>query len=190
MSKIPLDATKVFSGILFDVYHKQVEQFDWSYKTFERVRWYDVCKAICIVQNKIVVQEERQPWWIHKLWLPWGIIEPWENPDEAILREVKEELWLTFARCQKITTTGVPVWCMEWYRHYYLMSWDTVASETTMDPGEKIQTHYYTFTQFIEGIKNWSIAIYEYEFYNRITSEYILPNKEHELKRIWWISEE
>lgn len=59
--KIPADATKVFERELFAVYEKEMTLFDGSQKTFERVRAYDVVKAICIVDNKIVVLATEQP---------------------------------------------------------------------------------------------------------------------------------
>lgn len=59
--KIPLDAKKVFSTELFEVYQKEVEQFDGSYKTFEWVRSYDIAKAVCIVDDKIIIQHELWP---------------------------------------------------------------------------------------------------------------------------------
>ncbi len=59
--KIPEDATKVFSNRFFEVYEKEVKQFDGSYKTFERVRSYDTAKAICVVDDKIIIEHEEQP---------------------------------------------------------------------------------------------------------------------------------
>lgn len=59
--KIPADATKVFSTTWFEVYQKEVEQFDGTYKTFEWVRAYDIAKAICIVDDKIIIQREEWP---------------------------------------------------------------------------------------------------------------------------------
>lgn len=59
--KIPADATKVFSTKLFEVYTKEQEQFNGSFKTFERVRTYDIAKAICIVDDEIIVLHEEKP---------------------------------------------------------------------------------------------------------------------------------
>lgn len=59
--KIPADAMKVFSTDLFAVYQKEQEQFDGTTKTFEWLRCYDVVKAICIVEDKIILQHEERP---------------------------------------------------------------------------------------------------------------------------------
>jgi len=59
--KIPADATKVFSTKLFEVYQKEVEQFDGSYKTFEWVRAYDTTKALCVVDDTIVIEHAEMP---------------------------------------------------------------------------------------------------------------------------------
>jgi len=60
-SKIPADAHKAFSSHYFAVYQKEVEQFDGSFKTFEWVRSYDTVKALCVVDEKIIVLHTEMP---------------------------------------------------------------------------------------------------------------------------------
>ncbi len=59
--KIPADAKKVFENQLFVAYEKETELFDGTTKTFEWVRAYDVVKAICVVDGKILVLASEQP---------------------------------------------------------------------------------------------------------------------------------
>ncbi len=59
--RIPEDATKVFETRLFQVYAKEVEQFDGSFQTFEWVRTYDIAKAMCVVGGKIIILHEEFP---------------------------------------------------------------------------------------------------------------------------------
>ena len=102
--KIPADATKVFSTKLFEVYTKEQEQFDGSFKTFEWVRTYDIVKALCIVEDKIILLHDEQPGVGGKVDLPGGRIERDENPDEAIQREVEEETGVKFQKYEKLVT--------------------------------------------------------------------------------------
>lgn len=59
--KIPADAKKVFERELFEVYEKEMDLFDGTKKTFEWVRAYDVVKAICVVEGKILILATVQP---------------------------------------------------------------------------------------------------------------------------------
>jgi hypothetical protein len=61
MGKISEGAKEIYHGVLFDVYHKDVQQFDGSMKTHEQLRAYDVVKAICVVEGKILMLSEKQP---------------------------------------------------------------------------------------------------------------------------------
>lgn len=62
---IPVDATKVYATKYFSLYQKETQQFDGSYKTFERVRTYDIAKSLCVVDDKILVIETHMPGDLH-----------------------------------------------------------------------------------------------------------------------------
>lgn len=56
--------------------------------------WYRVSvKAIIKNQEwKILLCYEEKKW----VWdLPWGWLDHWEKPEEALIREIKEEMWLS-----------------------------------------------------------------------------------------------
>jgi ADP-ribose pyrophosphatase len=119
MASIPKNAKKVFEWILFDVYHFEVTWVDWNPKIFERVRWYDVVRAICIVDWKIIVTDEVHP--DHsKISLPWWMTHKGEDPLDAIQREVKEETWYTFKDWKLIKQFSLGKSNIEMYRYYYL----------------------------------------------------------------------
>ena len=61
MKKIPDHATKVFEGVLHDVYHWQQEMFDGTFETFEGIKRRDGVTIVAVVDNKIVINEEEQP---------------------------------------------------------------------------------------------------------------------------------
>jgi len=59
--KLPANASKVFDGILFNIYQRQQEQFDGSFKTFECAERGDVVKSIPIIGDKILISRDEQP---------------------------------------------------------------------------------------------------------------------------------
>jgi len=61
--KTPKNAIKVFSWKTFDVYQWEQKMFDWSKKTFEKLKRNDSVDIIAINKNKeIYILEEQQPW--------------------------------------------------------------------------------------------------------------------------------
>jgi ADP-ribose pyrophosphatase YjhB (NUDIX family) len=184
MGKIPEWAERVYEGILFDVYQKDVEQFDGSTKKFERVRWYDVVKALCMVGENILVIEEDQPSKIHKYaGLPWWRLERGEAPLIAIRREVAEETGLQFDTVQALVTLPVKQWSREAYRYYYICKGAVVSGAQKLDEGgEKIIIHHYTFDEFIALVRAQELFVQDIS--NWVLRNYILPGKEDDLKKL------
>jgi len=92
---IPKNATRVFQGVLFDVYQWKQKMFDGSYKTFEKVRRPDGVNIIPIVDGKLILTKQKQPggkWFIGCLG---GRIDKGESPLQAAKRELLEEAGLT-----------------------------------------------------------------------------------------------
>lgn len=179
--KIPSDATCVFAGKLFQVYHKEMEQFDGSYKTFERVRAYDAAKALCIVDNSIIVLHTEMPWeWLFYQ-LPGGMIEPDEDPDLAVRREVVEETGITFGEFESLHTVSSNVWHIEAYKYYYIVRKPLSYGEQKLDAGERITVKYFSLEELIDHIERGEIAG---EFWVWLLREYVLSGKIEELKKL------
>jgi ADP-ribose pyrophosphatase YjhB (NUDIX family) len=183
MTKIPGDATCVFSWVLFDVYQKDVEQFDGKKKTFEWVRWIDAVKAICVVDENILILHEQQPWGIERTSLPWGMVDAWENYLEAIKREIVEETWYIFDSVESLFVVPANMWLVESYRHIFLAKWVVNKVDTTLDSWwEKITVSMMTFEECIERI------IADPKFlpwvWDRVVRHYLLPQKKEELRAL------
>lgn len=181
MSKIPEDAKKVYEWILFDVYQKEVQQFDGSHKLFEWVRSYDIVKAIIVDGEKICIALDEQPL-VTRHNLFGGMIERGEVPLNALKREILEEAWIVCEDKNIHFWTTLPqrVGCLEWYVHYYICRHPKFVAEPKHDVGEKITLLSYTFDEFIDLVVNKWIAR---ELGNLIVREYVLPAKIDELKK-------
>jgi len=95
---IPPDATRVFKGIIFDVYQWPQKMFDGSTATFEMLRRPDTVLILAIKDGKIVAQKEEQPYYGERLDIPGGRHDV-ESEDELACakREMKEETGMEFA---------------------------------------------------------------------------------------------
>lgn len=95
MWMIPDNAKKVFKWKTFDVYQWEQEMFDWTTKTFEKLKRNDSIDIVAVSEdNKIFILEEQHPWREPFFWLVWWTCEDWETPIETAKRELLEETWL------------------------------------------------------------------------------------------------
>jgi ADP-ribose pyrophosphatase len=152
MAKIPSGATKVFEGIIFDVYHFQQEQFDGSFKTFEMLKHRDSVVIAPIVGDKIYLQHEEQPNEAAFLGLPAGRFDKGETDPIAVAkRELLEETGYTtddFQLLRSIEVSGT----IEWTQHIVVARNCRKVSEPHLDAGgEKIhETMLVSFGEFLE----------------------------------------
>lgn len=162
MTSIPEHAKKVFEWILFDVYHFEVTWVDWKPRIFERVRWYDVVKAICIVNWKIIITDEVHP--DHsKISLPWWMKHKQEDPLDAIQREVKEETWYTFKDRRLVKQFSLGKSNIEMHRYYYLAKNSISKWELQLDEWwEMVTLMEYTIKEFKEALKENKISIQDF----------------------------
>lgn len=179
---IPVDATKVYATKYFSLYQKETQQFDGSYKTFERVRTYDIAKSLCVVDDKILVIETHMPGDLHFHSIPWGMIDDGESPSEAVQRETLEETWIEFEHYEELCVLRSNIWLVESYKYYYLARDPKSFGAQSLDEwGEKITLYYLSYDEFVEAIKNDEIFR---DLGTRILRTYILPWKEDELKKL------
>ncbi|HSW99609.1 MAG TPA: NUDIX hydrolase [Patescibacteria group bacterium] len=97
---VPDNATRVFKGVIFDVYQWPLKMFDGSVATFEMLRRPDTVQIIAIKNNEIVMINDEQPDRGVELTFPGG------RTDE------EDESWLASAQRELLEETGIA--CKNW----------------------------------------------------------------------------
>ena len=136
---LPPEATKVFSGKIWDVYQWPQTMFDGSTETFEMLARPDTVKIIAIKYGKIIVTQQEQPRKDCFLDYPGGRVDA-SDVDElaAAKREMREETGLIF-RHWKLIKVEQPFSKIDWLVYTFL-AWDFVEqTPQELDAGEKIQ---------------------------------------------------
>jgi ADP-ribose pyrophosphatase len=134
---IPEHASRVFEGIIFNVYQWQQKRFDGSLSIWEMLKRPDTTQAICIVDDMILTLDEEQPHSGQKLSFPGGRADMDVTVLGAIQREVLEETGYAF-KSWRLLSVRQPHVKIEWFVHTFL-AWDIerrIAPHT--EPGEKI----------------------------------------------------
>ena len=180
--KIPDTAKKIHSWPTFDVYQREQELYDGTYKTFELARMQDAVKVILIdkQQHKILMVQDEQPW-VTRITYAGGLVEEREDLLEAATREVQEETGYVYQTIQHIVSLPYT------HRvcgatHYYIASELSQTSQTNPDKwSEKITVLEYSFEKFVDFICSPDNHSY-FSYY--LLTHYIIPHKQEELKKL------
>lgn len=152
MAKIPAEAKKVFSGIVFDVYQWEQKMFDGNYKTFEMIKRPDTVNIILVNEiGEIILAQEQQPGKPETIGCFGGRVERNEDPVVSAKRELIEEtgmeadkleLWYQFDPSEKI----------EWTIYTYIAKGLRITEGPNLESGEKNQPYTTTFDDFVEKV--------------------------------------
>lgn len=146
----PADARKVFSGEIFDVYQWEQQMFDGSTATFEQLARPDTVEVIAVLENgKILIVEEEQPGKPPFLSLPGGRLNVDETPEDAALRELKEETGY-IADSVDLWEATQPVGKIDWAVFTFIARGVKKGGEANLDAGEKITQSEVTFDEFLQ----------------------------------------
>lgn len=177
---IPPKAERVFKGIIYDVYHWQQEMFDGSYETFERLKRPDTVQVIAVKDDKIVIQEQRQPdWQSAKYDVPGGRhdIEA-EDELQAAQRELLEETGMTFKNW-RLLDVAQPNSKIDWLIYVFLAIGLDQQVVPQLDNGEEIKTRLVTFDEAKELLGSEKSRHYPKELANASSLEVLLNSPEY-----------
>jgi ADP-ribose pyrophosphatase len=147
--RMPATATRVYEGVIFDVYAWDQEMYDGSFVRFERVIRPDTVVVISITeQGTILVIEDEQPAKGISIGMPGGRIEPGEDPRIAGIRELQEETGYSAKSCE-LWYSEEPTSKLDWTVFYYIAKGCTKTHQQSLDGGERIKVMEYTLDDFI-----------------------------------------
>ncbi len=150
---LPSTAKKVFSGVLFDVYQWEQEQFDGTTITFEKLFRNDTVGVIAITQdNKFILTKQEQPGMKPFIGTAGGIVDDNEQPFEAAKRELLEETgyastnWVLYNAIQPTTK-------IDWAIFIFIARGAEKIAELRPDAGERVEVLEASFDEFLEIVK-------------------------------------
>jgi len=175
---LPSNAKCVFKGILYDVYQWNQEQFDGSFKTFEKLKRTDTAQVIPITKDKrIVLTEQRQPGKFSFVGVPGGRVDEGEDVFVAAKRELLEESGYESARWE-LWDAIQPSSKIEWAVFTFLAKDCEKTTDINPDEGEKIKVRLVNFDEFVELVSGE-------RFYNKeITRKILLARTQEQLNVI------
>ncbi len=139
-SRVPEHATKVFEGIIYDIYQWEQKLFDGSSATFEMAKHIDAVSIIPIIDDKVVILHEQQPRDVKRISFPGGQIDPGETIYEAALRELREETGMQFKTLKLVAIDDLGSTKADWWIYRFIATDLESTGEPKQDPGEQI-TH-------------------------------------------------
>ena len=146
---LPEHAVKVFSGVIFDVYQWDQEQYDGSLKTFEKLKRPDTVLIIPITEDgKIILVDEEQPGKAPFIGFAGGRVEHDEDPLLAAARELHEE---TGYEAESLTLIDAvqPISKIEWTIYTYVARGCKKVAEQHLDSGEKVDLKLLSFDEMV-----------------------------------------
>ncbi|MBI2550885.1 NUDIX hydrolase [Candidatus Uhrbacteria bacterium] len=149
--KIPPHATRIFKGIIFDVYHWKQELFDGTTATFEALKRPGTVLVIPLVGDRIVLAHDEQPGRGARMTFLGGRQEEGEDPLEAAGRELLEESGLA-SDDWKLLRTYEPAGKIDWTISLFVARDCKKAKEQMLDAGERIELVELDFETFIEKV--------------------------------------
>lgn len=150
--KIPEHVKCLFKGVLHEVWQWEQEQFDGSFKTFECLRRRDGLTIVAITEDKkFIINYEEHPGYPPFITFPGGNIEEGQTQEQGAQRELLEETGYE--------SDSWELWFSNDILNYKKMVWNNYVfiardckkmQEPELDPGEKIETHFLSFEEFIQ----------------------------------------
>lgn len=158
--EIPPQAKKVFDGNIFDVYQWEQEMFDGTTETFEMLKRPDTTQVVAIMDGRVVVAKEEQPYKGVFVSLFGGRREEGEDPLAAAKRELLEEAGLICDNWE-LYKVYEPVTKLDWSIYTYIARDCVKKGEQNLDAGERIELVKMDFDEFIDELSKGEIKSQE-----------------------------
>ena len=151
--KIPEQATKVFSGEIFDVYQWQQKMYDSSFATFEMLKRADTVYVLAVLDNgKVILIKQQQPNSPTHITLPAGRVDLDESHLEAAQRELQEETGFVMKNWSLKSVDQLHS-KIQWNCYFYVASGEIKRAAQNLDAGEKIKVIETDYQQIVYLVK-------------------------------------
>lgn len=180
---IPEHATKVFQGVLFDVYQWEQEQFDGTKTKFEKIKRSDTVVVFPVLNDgKIILTKQEQPGKESFIGTTGGRVDEGEDILSAAKRELLEESGYE-AEEFILWDAKHPTSKIDWVVYTFIAKGLKKVEDQHLDGGEKIELMFVTLDEFIdEGTKkNFS----EQEIVPYLYEAKLDKDKKEELKELF-----
>jgi len=146
----PPEATKVFSGVIFDVYQWQQKLFNGETATFEKLKRADTVLVIPVTpEGKILMVHDEQPGKAPFVGFAGGEAKPGEAVEETAARELREETGYQAANFSLLEAVQ-PFSKVDWAVYTLVAHGCVPVSAQELDGGEKISLQEVSFEELVE----------------------------------------
>jgi ADP-ribose pyrophosphatase len=149
--KIPSHATRVFKGVIYDVYQWEQELFDGTKKTFEALKRPNTVVVIPLLDDQVLYAHQEQPSHAPFISLFGGRAEEGEEPLVTAKRELLEETGLSSDEWQELRCYPAQS-KIEWNVYYFVARNCKKTDEAKLDGGEKITIKTTSLDNFLTTI--------------------------------------
>ena len=180
---LPDHAKKVFSGVIFDVYHWEQKMFDGSTATFEKLKRPDTVIVFPVLPNgRIILTEQEQPGKKPFIGAAGGRLDPGETILEAAERELLEETGYK-ANHYTLWHSEQPTSKIEWAVYIFIAKKVEKIAEANPDAGEKIILKQVMFDEFLDiGVQE---NFYEKEIVPLLYQAMLDKDKKEKLRKLF-----
>lgn len=183
--KMPENATKVFSGVIFDIYQWEQEMYDGSKRTFEKAKRPDTVVVFPILPDgRILLTKQEQPGKKSFIAATGGRVDEGEDALTAAKRELLEETG--YEAEQYILWHSIqPISKIDWAVYIFIAKGVKKVGDLMLDGGEKIEPHPVTFEEFVDAATDENTYFAEQEVVAKIYRAKLDPKKMEELKELF-----
>ena len=180
---IPPHAKKVFSGVMFDVWQWEQEQYDGSTATFEKLSRPDTVQVIPLMDDgRILLLKEEQPGKAPFISSAGGRVDLGEDVLAAAKRELREETGYE-ADEYILWDARHPATKVDWVVYTFVAKGLKKVGDLELDVGEKIELYPVSFDEYLDLIRRGEY--HDTEVVIRVLQASCDPQKMAELRELF-----
>lgn len=178
---LPINAKRVFKGVMFDTYQWEQKMYDGTISMFEKIKRPDTVIVFAILDNgKILLTKQEQPGKEPFIGAAGGRVDEGEDILTAAKRELLEETGCEASE-YIIWKSLQPVGKIEWAVYVFIARGIHKKTDMHLDAGEKIETMEVNFDKFLEIATQENFD--EPEIYREVLEALLDKDKKEKLRK-------